>query len=853
MVREDGEPQVMDFGLARDLRSEARLSVAGEVFGTPSYMAPEQARGSHDQCDARTDVYALGGVLYDALTGIPPHPGKDIAQVFRHVLEGEVVPPRRLCPDLPIDIETVCLKCLEADRAARYASAEALADDLARFLRGEPVSARPLGWMGRQARRVRRRPLLSALVGAFAIALVGLSWRLAGPARVHVVTDPKGARVEAVGRAMWSGGWVWPAGRFTLRITAEGHEPREVPVDLSAGSFHDLGTVGLRPTPATLTLASWPPEVEVTLTREGATPLRLPTPFDRLPIDAGTYELTATREGYFPLERRIEAAPGASVASHVTLQRERLWARDLQDIIHRPPALADLDRDGALDVVVCAQTQSTVWVLSGRDGSVLWRRRVGESLQCTPWIEDRNHDGVPDVRVVSFDGNAFALDGRDGTPLAEAGDGPDNGPPPPETVDIDGDGFLDRVSVEAQSIVVSSVGGVGLASVTRSAGPTEAGPSVVDLDGDGALDHVKLSGFGYVQATSGRTRAPLWGWLAMDGVAPGDVSKDLKGVAADPVAGDLDGDGTAECVVAMDDGQVHALSGTHGVRKWTWRIEGEPRGPLAMRPAQGRDGSDVVVAREDGRVFVLTPPLATAEDSFQRMLAQRVLGVNEEALARVADEVAKSDRDPWRRSVGWGLLGIVRGSQGKHEEALSCLSEARSLGLRCPESAATEWTAAWAWKGCPAARREEAGRLLEEGLRVDPDRVLDAVLEARGAIGAEAARDLAVRVRGALDHDGPRVVAVLLATLLLPNDTRPPEPVDVERRLREAIHAVHGRLVEAPVRDPRLLGYLCLLYDALGDEDRYREVFDLYMVQPRRPPALDRLLLLHVNARYGVK
>ncbi len=840
VVREDGEPQVMDFGLARDLRSEARLSVAGEVFGTPAYMAPEQAKGLHDQCDARTDVYALGGVLYDALTGIPPHPGKDVAQVFRHACEGEVVPPRRIRPDLSVDLETVCLKCLDAERESRYASAEALADDLARFLRGKAVSARPRGWVERQVRRVRRRPLQSALVGGLVLALVGLSWRLAGPARVRIQTEPDGARLEAIGRTMWGGGWVWPAGRFTLRVTAEGYDPRDVSVDLSPGSLHDLGTVKLLPTPAALTLTSWPPEVEVTLARDGGGLLRLSTRFDRLPVGAGTYSLHATREGYFPFERRVEARPGASVACNLTLRRKTLWVRDLEDIIDGAPAVVDLDRDGALDVVVCARTQCTVYALSGRDGSILWRSRVGHALLEAATIEDIDRDGVPDVRVKCMEGHSHALDGRDGSPIASDREG--SSIATPATLDLDGDGFLDEVHAEAGKVIASSVRGDGIASVSREAERIDAAPTIADLDGDGTIDGLKLSGYALVEATLGKTRERMWSSLFMEGVS------------AAPIAGDLDGDGAAECVVACDPGEVIALEGKTGARRWTWRIAGQPKGPLALARANGRAGLDVVVSRADGRAFVLTPPEASVGGplgTFERMLAHRAAGENWTALERLAEEVTKDD-DPWRRSIGWSLLGIARQRAGRPEEALACFAEARGLDLRCPEAAAAEWTASWAWKACPGARREEAGRLFEEGLRHDPDRLFDSVLEGCEAIDAAAARDLAERVREELDDPGCGVEATLLSTLLLPNDTRPPAPAEVERRLHAAVDSVRARLAEVPSQAPRLFGYLCLLYDALGDEARYRAAFAIYTEQPRRPSALDALMF-HVNARYGLK
>ncbi len=165
LVRDDEEPFVLDFGLARDVDSSVRLSVTGDVFGTPQYMAPEQVRGQVSLTGAWTDVYALGAVLYEMLTGAPAHPGASVPQVLQHIEHGEVAPPRRLRRDLPKDLEAVCMRCLSAEASQRYATAAALAEDLGRFLAGEPVTATRLTvvyWARTKFRR-HRRVILAAI------------------------------------------------------------------------------------------------------------------------------------------------------------------------------------------------------------------------------------------------------------------------------------------------------------------------------------------------------------------------------------------------------------------------------------------------------------------------------------------------------------------------------------------------------------------------------------------------------------------------------------------------------------------------------------------------------------------
>src|SRR5262249_20791129 len=149
-------PRLTDFGLAKSVAGQAETKTR-ELLGTPLYMAPEQAECRHADVGPATDVYALGALLYEMLTGQPPLRGDTDWDTLQQIVSAEPVPPRRLRPELARDLETVCLKCLEKEPARRYASAEALANDLRRFLRGEPVQARPARWSERVWKWARRR------------------------------------------------------------------------------------------------------------------------------------------------------------------------------------------------------------------------------------------------------------------------------------------------------------------------------------------------------------------------------------------------------------------------------------------------------------------------------------------------------------------------------------------------------------------------------------------------------------------------------------------------------------------------------------------------------------------------
>ena len=176
--------KITDFGLAKFLVTEdASRTESGAIVGTPAYMAPEQAGARGEEVGPAADIWALGAILYELLTGRPPFPGEDSFEVHLHLRTQEPVPPGRLRPNVPRDLETICLKCLQKEPRRRYATARDLADDLRRFQRGEPIAARPVALWERGVKWARRRPALAwliavALSAAVALAVLGMKYHL---------------------------------------------------------------------------------------------------------------------------------------------------------------------------------------------------------------------------------------------------------------------------------------------------------------------------------------------------------------------------------------------------------------------------------------------------------------------------------------------------------------------------------------------------------------------------------------------------------------------------------------------------------------------------------------------------
>ncbi|NQT15878.1 MAG: serine/threonine protein kinase, partial [Planctomycetes bacterium] len=171
-ARPSPRPKITDFGLAKQTESDSGQTRSGAIVGTPSYMAPEQAAGHTKEVGPLADVYSLGAILYETLTGRPPFKASTVVETLQQVTSQDPVPPTRFQTAVPRDLETICLKCLEKDASKRYATAGELADDLRRFLEGVPITARPVSTTEHVWRWARRNKAIAASLAGIALLLL---------------------------------------------------------------------------------------------------------------------------------------------------------------------------------------------------------------------------------------------------------------------------------------------------------------------------------------------------------------------------------------------------------------------------------------------------------------------------------------------------------------------------------------------------------------------------------------------------------------------------------------------------------------------------------------------------------
>lgn len=352
MVDSQGEPLVMDFGLARQEATDNLQTQQGDILGTPAYMSPEQARGDAFAADARSDLWSLGVMLFELLAKERPFQAQAPAELLLDIANKDAPSPRAIDRSIPIDLETIVLKCLEKDPERRYASCQHLADELARWLAGEPILERPLGAVERVYRWCRKRPLLtSATALAALLALAFLVYWNTRSAFLELRVQPTTAAVVIDGEPidLNDGEVLLPLapGRREVSVSLQNYESQTQVVELMRGAANTVTLkVKLLSRLGRLKVDSEPVGASVEIVNShGDVAASGRTPYLSDPIEAGAYRVRVAKRLYEPEAFSVQSIGGDQTRTVPVVRltpiekwKSHIALAELKDLLNQPIA-----------------------------------------------------------------------------------------------------------------------------------------------------------------------------------------------------------------------------------------------------------------------------------------------------------------------------------------------------------------------------------------------------------------------------------------------------------------------------------------------------------------------------------
>ena len=426
LLDRENRVKMTDFGIAKELnRDEMQLTVTGQVMGTPRYMSPEQASGKTAQADRRADVFSLGSTLYEMLTGQPAFDADNVLGVLQKVVTADPAPPHKVNGKVHRDAATICLKAMEKAPDNRYQTAQEMADDIARFLAGEPIEARPVGAVERSVRQLQRHwKVISINVAIVAFAIYAVLFYLnSRPSQLRVQISPAAVNAALDGQllsdAEIANGLTIKSGAHQLRVELEPiYESQEINFDLKPAEQRTI-PVSLQRRHGRLIVTTDPPDAAITIIGPDQyhAPFRGPRVDQLLPT--GPYAVLVHRENFLAQRLELMVANRQTNTFHCALPPVTLWNVQTSGNVLSVPALADVDGDGWSDAMA-GDDDGKIYCLSGKNGVALWVYRTRDAVQAPLSLADMNRDGVPDVVVGGTDGFIYCLNGKSGQLLWSA-------------------------------------------------------------------------------------------------------------------------------------------------------------------------------------------------------------------------------------------------------------------------------------------------------------------------------------------------------------------------------------------------------------------------------------------------
>jgi hypothetical protein len=722
LLDRDDQPRITDFGLARSINRDQRLTATGAIIGTPSYMPPEQASARAGQVGPASDTYSLGAVLYELVTGRPPFQAATPLDTLLQVLETEPAAPRLLNRGISRDLETVILKCLHKDPARRYASARNLADDLAALRDGRPVKARRPSlpervglWLQRQNRTFK----VAAAAAAAATLAALVLWAIFMIRDALQEAERGGVEIETPGPALRAE--VFAEDGMTL-VVPPFTAPTQQLLPLPKGNYRvRLSAPYLLSEGFQLSVQRGKKEIYTAdLSKRLLTdPLPSSGVFEFVPRGKGHDLLNAVSNDTLsrydgttgkrlwsvtlgPDNRPVDPGRGGAARPRDVLRQSWFFITKPVSVGHRgelwPDAsrllqpCRDLDGDGVPDLVWLSHpchpwptSGPSLLALSGEDGKLLWHfeaKKTNTRGQAV-WLETPGEVDPPLILTI-FGDQAEAVDARTGrsawrSPLGEeAWHGP-------WLLEVDGRPVLVCVAGRRLIGLEPRIGKPAWDPLDLGFVPVGT-PAFADLDGDGRIDMVLRTDDLGVRAVTVPAGKVLWkhrpllqkemGWVPAFGWAS-------SGYLRDPLLIDLDGDGKAEVIIPEERGTIAVLDGTTGEVRWRSTVAINRGGPSAARvligPDLDGDGCrDLFTANDVCQLPSSHPflgafhsdpfPLFSSPSRYAEPSANYVASRLGPAHLIATDEYTSG----WGRSSVWGFPPLVRvqALSGKTGQAL---------------------------------------------------------------------------------------------------------------------------------------------------------------------------------------